>query len=853
MEKRLLHIVLSCVQKIMLSNFYNIRWLFFLVFFVVPIQAASLQNNLQIENFFYKPNLPIDSITDSDDTTALFRNPAGLSIHPLQGGYFYGNNFVANIQDHTAFINIFGLAFGTQWRFAPNDQKIRRYTIGSGLGSTRFISLGFSFSWLDSTDIRIDNYISLDLGLILRPTRYLSFGLVGSNLTTYLTDIISLRHRWSGGVSFRPLYFLPVAANKYYDSLTLSTEFVWVVGESYKTILPRYIVNMIFVPGCSMYVGFDHTKDLFVGFKFSQNIIQLSIQGDILRSVFETANQDPNPKGNYYNAGLLIGKERFETKVEALRYYLQISLDTVISEKGKNNFLFFNQVYSFFDILRAIERATTDPQIKGIILTGRSFNGGWGQAEELREILLYFKQISGKLLISYMEEMGNKEYYIASVSDNISMPEGGTLTFNGLSANLYYIKDLLDKLGIKADFIQIGKYKTAPDMFKRSSPSTYEEEQVLSLLSDLNQQLEDDILESRHNKIKKDEYHKLLEKGIFSAQLAKDSHLIDSVEYMDDIKQKLKIRSIRDWKISINQYLSTSFYNDKWGPEPTIAIVVIDGDIVSAGGSGNGIFSSSSTSSDTLSKVFDKIKYNKNIVGVIVRINSPGGSALASDILWKEVNLLKEYKKRVLVSFGNVAASGGYYIAAGADEILANRSTVTGSIGIFGGKFALNGLYNLLGIRKATFKTAENAAIFSEKDEFTPKEKILMEEHLQTFYNLFVQRVENSRKHLTKEHVSKNIDGRVYSGRSAYQNQMVDHLGGLMLAKELLIERLKLDRDYVRFEIYPKEQDNLLDFSLNQNLIIPQSIKKILSLWMKSEKAKTDQVYFLMPYDLEIR
>ena len=815
-------------------------------------KPSSQESVLQVDRFFVKPNIPIDSIADSDDTTALFLNPAGLSIHPVQAGYFYRNNLTNNIQDHTILLNLFGLAFGSQWRLGPNNEWIRRYTIGSGLGNTKLVSFGFSFTWIESTSLILNNYISLNLGVLFRPTRWLSLGIVGHNLTTHRTPIVDFRHRWQFGLSFRPLCFLPTVARKYYDSLTLSAEITWVIGESYKTILPRYIVNMSPVAGLSIYVGADHRHDLFTGVKFSQNIVQFSVQGDILPGAVDHLNKQEASRGNYYNIGFLIGQERFTNKIEAIRYYLEISLDTYFEEKGRSTFLFFNTKYSFFDILNAIQRAATDPQIKGIILTGRKFSGGWGQAEELREILTYFRQISGKSVIAYLEEAGNKEYYIASMADSISMPEGGSLTFNGLSANLYYIKDLLDKLGIKGNFVQIGKYKTAPDLFQRSSPTSYEEEQVTKLLEDLNFVIKEDILTSRP-KFTKERYNELMNKGLFSATKAQEVSLIDTVEYLEDIKKRLKLTHILNWKLPLHKYLSTTIYKDTWGPEPTIAVVIIDGDIVSGAAKDQGIFSTHASSSDVLSKTFEKIRYNKNILGVIVRINSPGGSALASDILWKEVSLLKDYNKKVIVSFGNVAASGGYYIAVGGGEIITNRSTVTGSIGIFGGKFSLNGLYNLLGINKTTIKTAENAAIFSEKDDFTPKERILMEEHLKSFYSLFLKRVSDGRSRLSKEIVENNAEGLVFSGAQAVKNGMADHIGGLMLAKELLIERLNLDPNYTRFEVYPKEQDSLVDLSLNKNLIIPYSIKKIASLWMRTEKAQREQVYFLMPYDLDIQ
>ena len=323
-----------------------------LLFWLIHLSAFS-QEKVQLERFLQRPSIPIDSIATSDDSTALLLNPAGLSIHPLQAGYFYGHNFTANIQDHTLLLNLFGLAFSTQWRFAPSNGNIRKYTIGTGLGSTRFLSLGFAVNWFDSSGKELDGYRSLDIGLITRPTRYISIGTVGRNLNSSSTNMVNLQHRWDASLSLRPLYFLPKSTRNYYESLTISVEGTWVAGESIRTVNPRYIFGLLPTDGVTLYGGVDHEKNLFMGLKFSQNYAQLSFQGDILPEAADGINGKVSRKGNFYNVGILVGQERFKTKIEAVRYFLEIPLDIIFEEKKEDAIFLFDDHISFFELLNS--------------------------------------------------------------------------------------------------------------------------------------------------------------------------------------------------------------------------------------------------------------------------------------------------------------------------------------------------------------------------------------------------------------------------------------------------------------------------------------------------------------------
>ena len=814
---------------------YKIKIIILVIVFLVSnffILPQTSQNTVQEEDYFSYSGVPYDTVANSDDLTALFFNPAGLYFHPLQAGYYYHHNIQKNLQDHTVLVNLFGLAFSTQWRFADNGDRIRTFTLGTAFGYREIISVGFTYSWTHSNLSAINDYQSFNLGIILRPWRYLSFGVVGKTLNAPSTEFERLKSRWEVGVSIRP----------YTERLTISIEAL-----VYNHILwvPRYTLEYEPIDGFSMYTSFDHNFNLLFGLRLTTNLFQFSS----FSVVNQLNNRNNLARGDSVGGGILIGRETYQTKIDSIFRLLEIPLDIVFEENKKQGLLLFKESISFLDILQAIKKAENDRQINGILITGREFAGGWGQAEELHNALLYFNQKTNKPIYSFLENSGHKEYYIASVANSISMPPAATLELAGFKSDIYFFKDLLDKIGIKADFIQKGEYKTAPDIFTRTKPTEKEKEQVVAILKDLSSQFKETILTHRKDKIKS--YKAIEEKGIINVIQAKQLGLIDKIEYFLDLEKRLK-KNNPFWKINISNYIQTKFYNDRWAPKDQIAVLVLEGDILSGRSQVNELLNRAYVSSDEIQKVIRALKRDYKIKGVIVRINSSGGSSLASDIIWKEIQELSRVKK-VIVSFSNIAASGGYYIATAVDTILTNENTITGSIGVFGGKFSFKELYAKLGIQKHTLKTNPNATIFTESDTFTKLERALLDEHLTNFYDLFISRIERSRIDLTKEQIKANANGKVYSGTKAIENKMVNKKGGLLLAVQILIEQLKLDRKYLDIVTYPREDVSIVSNLFNPNLIIPSSIQKLVHLFAKTKNVSDNKIFFLMPYNLDIQ
>ncbi|MBS0619101.1 MAG: signal peptide peptidase SppA [Spirochaetes bacterium] len=801
---------------------------------VAPVRSDSLLTNRMIDT----PNLPQKSVATSDDTTSLYFNPAGLGRHALQLGYFYGRNPQNKLDDHMAFVNLLGIAFSTQWRLNDTTSDYaRRYTVGMGIINTPLLSIGTSYAWYDSSFAYLQSYSQWDIGMQLRPHRRLSFGAVGRALNKPLFQGQIFETNWDIGVGIRPL------PGKFTENLTLSLDFNLNPETTWTNISPKFIAEATLWPGNNVYGGYSQINGAFFGMRFAQHITQVSLQGST-----------PSDSGAFMGGGILIGRERYPTGISALSSYLEIRLDDRIEERKQEGFLSLTENFTFFELLRTIETAKKDAQIRGIIVTGRDFRGGWGQAEELRAALVSFQQ--KKPVYAYLENAGNKEYYIASVADRIFMPQSAMIDISGLKAEAYFVKDLLAKVGVKADFVAIGDYKSAPDRFTRSEPTKFDREQLEALLKSGVGELRAAIMASRL-KVKGEHLDALMNTGFYSATKARDVGLIDDVSYMPEVENKLTAQGFTtsSWKVAAADYAHTRFYDEMWGTKPVIAVLVLSGEIMSGSSRSEGIFNAGTVGSDSIQEVLEQIAGDSNIKGLVIRINSPGGSSLASDIIWNKIRDVKKQRGNefpIIVSMGNVAASGGYYLAVGGDEILANNTTITGSIGIFTGKFSLKGLYDWLGVKKHTLKTHKNTAIFTESDTFTPEERILIREHLGEFYDLFLKRVADNRG-MSTDKVRQLAGGRVYSGKDARINKLIDRQGGLMLALQLARDKAQIDPNYCQVQVYPSDAQSLLALGDPRQLVLPSILREAARLAGKSETIKDEKLLFLMPYDIELR
>jgi len=428
------------------------------------------------------------------------------------------------------------------------------------------------------------------------------------------------------------------------------------------------------------------------------------------------------------------------------------------------------------DILQSIEKAATDPNIDGIYLNAASADAGVAQLEEIRNALIQFKE-SGKFIVAYAEGYDQKGYYLASVADEVYVHPEGSLLFKGLGAQLMFFKGTLEKLDLEMQVIRHGKFKAAVEPFLLDKMSDANREQTTALISSVWDNLLQGISQSRNISIA--DLNQTADKLLLDdPKQAVKLHFVDGLKYSDEIAEILKEKSGKaiddnlDF-VTVSDYITSNYFNEQKVAKDKIAVIYATGEIKNGKGDDTYI------GEKNIRKAIIKARKDKRVKAIVLRVNSPGGSALVSDLIWREVVLTKE-KKPVVVSMGDVAASGGYYISCAADYIFAEPTTITGSIGVFGlipntGKF----MTNKLGITFDEAKTNENSNFMSTTNKsLSPFQHDVIQKSVERVYDSFITKVAEGRN-MAKADVDRIGQGRVWAGAQAIKIGLVDELGGL--------------------------------------------------------------------------
>lgn len=462
-----------------------------------------------------------------------------------------------------------------------------------------------------------------------------------------------------------------------------------------------------------------------------------------------------------------------------------------------------NKVQGLDNILLTLDRAAKDEKIKGVFLDLTDIPSGMATIEEVRNALIDFKK-SGKFIFSYADEYSQRAYYIASVSDKIFLNPEGNVTFKGLASELMFFKGTLEKLDVQAQIVRHGKFKSAVEPFILDKMSDANREQYQKMLDVLWQQMLDGI--SAQRKITVEELNLLADN--LRIQIGADAlkyRLIDKLAYrdevLDEIKTKLGIKEKDDIEfISGSKYFKARVRDKFVVGKKKVAVVYAIGQI------GNGEGDEKTIGSDRLSETIRKVRNDSSVRAIVLRINSPGGSALASEVIWREVALAQKVKP-VVVSMGDVAASGGYYIACGANKIYAQPNTLTGSIGVFGVIPNLQKFFkNKLGITFDVVKTNKYSDYITTMRGLQPYETQVLTNQIENIYKVFVGHVAEGRK-MKPEEVDSIGQGRVWSGLDAKRIGLVDEIGGLQNAIESAAKLAGLV-DY-KIEKYPKFKNSI--------------------------------------------
>ena len=469
-----------------------------------------------------------------------------------------------------------------------------------------------------------------------------------------------------------------------------------------------------------------------------------------------------------------------------------------------------NKSLTMLEAIRGIEAAAKDPRVKALLLHVGSGDLDLAHAQELGDAVADFRK-SGKYVLAFAESFGEggsggSHYLLASSASEIWLQPSGELQLVGAAIETPFLHSLLEKIGVTARMDRREEYKGALDSLQADSMPAPLRENMQALVDSWVAQMSDII--ARNRQLSPAQVRSLIDRGPYGAQAAKDAKLVDGLHYWDEAVQAAKDKAGSGAKTySLADYVGTMPALPEGSPR--IAVIYGVGDVVLGKGEGNPLLGKTNIGSTTLAETIHKAVDDDKIAGIILRIDSPGGSYVAADAIWREVKRAKDKGKPLVVSMAGMAASGGYFIAAPASAIVAEPGTITGSIGVFGGKFLVKDLMDKIGVAVDSVSAGTNATIDSTSQDYTPAQWALVEADLDRVYSDFLDKVGQGRG-MSKDAVRAVAKGQIWSGTAAKQNGLVDKLGGLMTAVEVLRPLAKIGPDEaVRIEPYPNPSERI--------------------------------------------
>jgi protease-4 len=460
------------------------------------------------------------------------------------------------------------------------------------------------------------------------------------------------------------------------------------------------------------------------------------------------------------------------------------------------------------DFIDAIDAARNDSRVKVLVVRVGPLATGWAKLEEIRAHLMEFRK-SGKPSICYLgyDGIGNPEYYLASACQQVWLVPEAPVTIRGMMAQALFLRGTLDKLKIVPEYYHIAEYKTAGNVFTEKKFTPAHREEVEGLLKGIYSQYLTDAAEARG--IDRAKFEALVNRGPLSSKEALDAKLVDKLAYWDDVQEYVRARA-GDWSpVPLGRYRGFLKASGAWTGD-TIAVVHATGLILS-GDSHESPTQGFVMGGDTVSAELRRVRKDSSVKAIVLRVDSGGGSVVASEVIRREVELAREAKP-VVVSMSDVAASGGYWIAAPANKIVAEPNTITGSIGVIIGKFNISGLYNMLGLSTDSVATSDNATLFSSQQNFTPAQRAWIEKMMHETYEQFTKGVAQGRG-MTVAAVDKIGKGRVWTGAQAKDIGLVDELGGEGTAIRVAKQLAHIPAgESVRIVRYPEEKSFLQQF-----------------------------------------
>jgi len=805
--------------------------------------------------------LDAPSLVESVDPSGVETNPAAVGLLDSWALMYrhsgFGRGRLAGEGDGLLFgtavpyMSWLALGLGFQWLRPPEAigySESVKLSLALALRLKQVASLGLGIhGFIADHDSALDGLQSLDLGLALRPFEWLGGGLVVRNLNTPLYDGLPLQRVYDLELTGRPLRT---------DRLEIGAGLR--LGERRGELDPYFRLEVEPLAGLRLIGGVevvprDYYRDgettydvrgtVAVGLNLEQ--IGLAFSTFLGRELDRDpgtgplAGDDARAAFQGFGVTLRLSGARRAPLVQLEKKLLLVKLTGELDQR---------RWVKLVELFKSVEERGDVP---GLVLNVDGLECGWGQAQEIRRWLRRLRR-GGKTVFAYLGAPNDREYYIAAAADRLMLDPGGGVRLDGLVFSNLYLRGLLDWAGVYPQFIKIAEFKSAPESLTRNTGSPEAKRVREALLNDLFQQLIHDLAADRKKTPAK--MRDVIDQGPFTPPRALSAGLVDRLVDPEDVKAVVEKLS----GATLIKPEALPRAPRRWPVGPAIAVVVVEGDIISGKSVQIPLLGQRLVGDDTIAEALAWARTRSYVKAVVLRINSPGGSALASDRMWRAVRRLRQVKP-VVVSLGDVAASGGYYVAAGGERIYAEPGTITGSIGIFTGKLSFARLLERVGIGVDSASRGKRATMESFNRPYTDEERSFILSRLQYYYRSFLGAVSAGRK-MTQDEVHKVARGRVWTGRQAMGKGLVDRPGGLADAIEDAQRRAGFSPDRpMRLIVLPKVKKGLLGRLLSitrasePRLDLPEAALRVLrALPPVLLRARAGEPLSRLPYVIDL-
>jgi protease-4 len=722
--------------------------------------------------------LPVIGAAAAEEPSALETNAAGIGFVPeLALQWFHEQEVTPGSRADGLYaadaVGPLGVGFGIQWiRPGGDAARYRKTTLALATSDTRTFSLAFAWNWWGSRDAALERLSSWDVGLTVRPTRHLSFAAVMRDRDARL-----------GGAPLPVRYDLGVAARVWRDALTLSADLL----ADDRARDDFHTTHLAFGALAELRLG------LALGLQIQVPLRDDPLADDVNAVVALSWN---GPHGGWTGGatagdrtGWLVGarasRERYRSAATG-HDVPAIDVEDALEPARTLAFLRFGDPDPYGTLLQRLEAVRDDPEVAAVVLKIEGLPLGAGRSEELRGALARIRE--RKPVLVYLTGGGTSEYWLATGATAIAAPPGAALFVNGAARSTLFVRDALARLGVTVEVVKRGAYKSAPEPLVRSDASPEAREMTNAVLDDVFARVVADVAAAR--KLPPERVRALVDEGLFGAEEGKAAGLLDEVLWEDELEQWARRFTGRRVQLAKRWEPEQPRRAQRWGPASIVEIVRVEGTIAQGKSRGGGPGVGTIAGAETVAEQIRRAADDRAVKAIVLRIESPGGDGLASDLLWREVVRAKR-RKPVVASMGDYAASGGYLAAVGADVVVAEPSTLTGSIGVFALKPDLTGMLGKLSISRESAVRGRNAELRSVTKAWTESERAAVERQIERFYRTFVERVAEGRK-LPPAEVEASAGGRVWTGRQALDRRLVDQLGSLSDAVAVARDRAKL-------------------------------------------------------------